>query len=177
MAEKMLITKLVKTADGRADLFAKGHRFPDLKLFDLGDLFSVGLDPTKLETGVELPCRFWALWERSEKLNKAGNPYKDVIALEPIDAPATTTSTDNSELLAEMRAIRALLQTFLESQGLNVEESEVSELDKAFPRYQDGTVVSDNPAEQQSFSDYVDTKGNVPPSIDALREWHQTRHL
>ena len=28
----------------------------------------------------------------SEKLNKAGNPYKDIVALEAIDTPATTTS-------------------------------------------------------------------------------------
>jgi hypothetical protein len=61
---------------------------------------------------------FWAIYELSDKVNKAGNPYKDVIALEAIDKPATTTSADNSALLAELRAIRALLTAIAEAQGL-----------------------------------------------------------
>ena len=96
MAERMLITKLVRTEQARADLYARGHQWPDLKLFDLSDLLEVGIDPAGLQIGQEVPCRFWAIYELSDKLNKAGNPYKDIIALERMDEPATTTSTDTS---------------------------------------------------------------------------------
>ena len=117
MTERMLITKLVRQGD-RADLYAKGHQYRDLVLFDLSDLADVGIDYANLETGAEVPCRFWATYELSDKLNKAGNPYKDVIALERIDTPATTTSTDNSALLAELRQIRKLLHTIACTMGL-----------------------------------------------------------
>jgi hypothetical protein len=61
MAERMLITKLVRTEPTRADLYAKGHQWPDLKLFELSDLLEVGIDPGGLEIGEEVPCRFWAI--------------------------------------------------------------------------------------------------------------------
>ena len=117
MSERMLITKLVRQGD-RADLYARGHRYKDLTLFDLSDLADVGIDYANLETGVEVPCRFWAYWEPSDKLNKAGNAYKDVVMLEPVDTPATTTSTDTSALLAELRSIRDLLHTIACTMGL-----------------------------------------------------------
>jgi len=110
MTERLLITKLIRTDETRADLFAKGHRYKDLTLFDLSDLALVGIDFNTLEIGQETPCRFWAHYELSDKENKAGNPYKDVVTLEPVDKPATTTSVDNSAILGELRAIKALLQ-------------------------------------------------------------------
>jgi len=109
MSERMLITKLVRQGD-RADLYAKGHKYKDLTLFALSDLTDVGIDYADLENGVETPCRFWAYYELSDKLNQSGNPYKDVVMLEPVDKPATSTSTDTSALLGELRAIRALLE-------------------------------------------------------------------
>ncbi len=118
-----------------------------------------------------------ALWQESEKLNKNNRPYKDVVALEKIDAPATTSSSDNTDVLAELRAIRALLQVLTEAQGLAVPEPDPSGMDSAFPRYGDGSMVSENPAEQQAFSDYVATRGIVPENVDALREWHKANHL
>jgi hypothetical protein len=183
MAERMLITKLVRTEQARADLYAKGHQWPDLKLFDVSDLLDVGIDPNDLQIGQEVPCRFWAIYELSEKLNKAGNPYKDVIALEPMDGPATATSTDTSALLAELRAIRQLLEAIATSQGLGVtaapapsnppEESggEPRALDEHFPRYGDGTAVSDNPHEQEAYDDYLKAKGRAPADVSALRQW------
>lgn len=117
MSERMLITKLVRDGD-KADLFGRGHQYKDLTLFDLSDLADVGVDYASLPNGEEVPCRFWAVYEMSEKLNKAGNPYKDVIALEAIDSPATATSTDTSALLSEARAIRALLQVIVEAMSL-----------------------------------------------------------
>jgi len=109
MSERMLITKLVRKGD-RAELYAKGHQYKDLTLFTLSDLVDVGIDYEGLQEGVDTPCRFWAHYELSSKLNQHNNPYKDIVMLEPVDSPATTTSTDNSAIVAELRAIRALLE-------------------------------------------------------------------
>lgn len=109
MAERLLISKLVRTENARADLYGRGHRYKDMTLFDLSDLIEMGIDPRELPIGEEIPCRFWAHYTNSEKLNSSGNPYKDVLSLERIDLPATTTSTDTSAILAELRAIKALL--------------------------------------------------------------------
>ena len=109
MAERLLITKLKKTSPTQAELFGARHRFRDLILFDLSELAAVGIDPETLPLNEERPCRFYALFEHSEKLNRAGNPYRDVLALEAIGAPATAGSMDNSALLAEVRTLRLLL--------------------------------------------------------------------
>jgi hypothetical protein len=183
MAERMLITKLVRTEQTRADLYARGHQWPDLKLFDLSDLIEVGLDPNALPIGQEVPCRFWAIYELSDKLNKAGNPYKDVIALERMDGPATTTSTDTSALLVELRAIRNLLETIAQAQGLQASLASVppdsAEEDAhgsgaqhtRLPRYGDGTTLSDNPHEQEAYDDYLQAESKVPGNVEALRQW------
>lgn len=183
MAERMLITKLVRTERTRADLYARGHQWPDLKLFDLSDLIEVGLDPNGLPIGQEVPCRFWAIYELSDKLNKAGNPYKDVIALERIDGPATTTSTDTSALLVELRAIRELLERLAQAQGLKVpaafatpdsaERSAESPgtLDGYLLRYGDGSTVGDNVNEQEAYDDYLLAEGRAPGNVEVLRQW------
>ncbi len=80
---RMLIVKLRRTGDTEADLYGKSHRYPDLKLFDLSELATVGIDFAKLEAGKEAPCRFFAVWKESAKLNSEGNPYKDICWLEP----------------------------------------------------------------------------------------------
>ena len=78
---RMLITKLKR--DGTAaDLYGRGHKYVDLKLFDLTDLGTVGVDFNALPEGQEVPCRFFAVWANSEKMNTAGNPYKDILWLE-----------------------------------------------------------------------------------------------
>ncbi|MBN1815360.1 MAG: hypothetical protein JXA14_26245 [Anaerolineae bacterium] len=79
---RILITKLKRTGETTADLFGRGHKYTDLKLFDLADLATVGIDYQKLEIGKDTACRFFAVWQESEKTNKAGNPYKDVLWLE-----------------------------------------------------------------------------------------------
>jgi hypothetical protein len=181
MAERMLITKVVRTDATRADLYGRGHKWPDLKLFDLGELAAVGLEPAELPTGQEVPCRFWAIYELSDKINKAGNPYKDIVALEPMDKPATATSVDNSAILAELRTIRALLAAIVEGQGLHVPEpapeAEVGEtnLDVAFPRYGNGVAVGDNPVELAAYQEYTAAHSEAPASIDALRAWYAGR--
>jgi len=108
--DKMLITKLVLEQGNRVALYERGHKFRDLVLFDLSDLAEVGIDYASLQVGQEVPCRFWAYYQESNKLNQAGNPYKDVKALEPFDAPTAPADLDASEILAELRAIRALLE-------------------------------------------------------------------
>lgn len=80
---RLLITKVKRTPEGRAELFGRGHKYPDLRLFELSDLDMAGIDWEKLEVGVETPCRFFAVYTLSDKLNQAGNPYKDVEWLEP----------------------------------------------------------------------------------------------
>lgn len=171
--ERILITKIIRRGD-QADLYARGHRYPDLRLFDLSDLAEVGVDYANLAEGAETPARFWAAYELSDKLNKRGNPYKDIVALEPIGAPATTTSADNSALLAELRAVRALLQALVEAQGLTVAtepdpEPAGSDLDAEFPRFGDGSPVPD--AALEYFRERVKTTGSVPANVDELRAW------
>lgn len=109
--ERLLITQIRARQDGRIELFARGHRYADTILFDASDLAEVGIDYVSLAPGVMVPCRFWAHVEESDKTKTSGNPYLDVQMLERIDTPATTTSTDTSALLDELRAIRALLES------------------------------------------------------------------
>ena len=79
---RMLITTIKRTDQTRADLYGRGHKYPDLKLFDLAELVVVGIEPEALPVGQEKPCRFFAVYTLSEKLNQAGNPYKDIQRLE-----------------------------------------------------------------------------------------------
>lgn len=178
MAERMLITKVVRTNGTRADLYARGHQYKDLTLFDLSDLIEVGIDPNTLEVGAEVPCRFWAHYTLSDKLNKAGNPYKDVVALELMDKPATSTSTDSSALLAELRAIRGLLRVLVDAQGLQAPtgDGDPSELDRAFPRYGDGSTLGDNQAEREAYDAHLEAEGQPPADVAALRAWTLARN-
>jgi hypothetical protein len=184
MAERMLITKLVRYGD-RADLYARGHQYKDLTLFALSDLADVGIDYANLPQNEPVPCRFWAYYELSDKLNKAGRPYKDVIGLEPMDQPATTLSTDNTALLAELRVIRALLTTLVEAQGLPLpvaepeagpEEEGDNPFEQTFPRYGDGSTLSENPAETAAYHEHVAVEGRPPASVEDLRAWVKARH-
>jgi hypothetical protein len=190
VAERMLITKVKRTDATQADLYAKGHRFPDLKLFDLGELGAVGIDFEALPIGQETPARFWAYYELSAKTNKAGNPYKDVLTLEPIDRPASAMSTDNTAILSELRRIAALLEALTTAQGLEIPEvatdaggdgdgegnQEPGALDAAFPRYGDGTTPdTDNVAEVGAFQEYLVEMGRAPASVDGLRTWYAAR--
>lgn len=115
MTERMLIKELcsAKTQAGKrvAHLFANGRQqFPELTLFELSDLQTVGIDPAKL-TDTREPCRFWAHYEVSDRTKSTGTPYRDVLHLEPIDAPASTTSTDTSAMLDALRDMVAQLAT------------------------------------------------------------------
>jgi hypothetical protein len=80
---RMVITRVRRTDGERAELFADGHKWPDLRLFEIGMLAAVGIDIAALPIGANMPCRFVAVWQHSEKLNSQGSPYKDVIRLEP----------------------------------------------------------------------------------------------
>jgi hypothetical protein len=79
---RMLITKLKRTDQTRAELYGRRHKYPDLHLFELGELAAVGIEPADLSIGQEVPCRFFAVYTLSERLNQAGNPYKDIERLE-----------------------------------------------------------------------------------------------
>ncbi len=172
MTERILITKLVRHGD-RADLYGRGHQWKDLTLFDLSDLSEVGIDYRSLPEGEDTPCRFWAHYSLSEKLNKAGNPYKDVVALEPTDKPATSTSTDTTALLQELRDIRHLLEGVAQVLGAKSgpPPPAASADNIATLRYADGQSVGDNEAEIEAFNAYLEAKGSVVESVDALRQW------
>lgn len=158
MPERILITRIKRTSATGADLFQSRHKYADLRLFDLGELQAIGIDAAALPLGEERPVRFYATYELSEKLNQAGHPYKDIIPpLERVDGPATVASVDNSgvigelrAIVAESRAIRAILGALAEAQGLTVAtttepagngddagDDGPGELDQAFPRYLD----------------------------------------
>ena len=116
MTERIRITRIelgeTQTGKAVAHLFTPGAQFakyPVLTLFNPGLLVGVGIDPNSLTEGKPIYCSLWAHYEISEKMNGRGNPYKNIVSLERIDAPATTTSTDNTAVLAELRAIKALL--------------------------------------------------------------------
>jgi hypothetical protein len=106
-----------------------------------------------------------------------------VIALERMDGPATTTSTDTSALLVELRAIRELLKTIAQAQGLqapaafappsSAEERGQSSgtLDAHLIRYGDGSSLGDNPHEQEAYDDYLQAEGRAPGNVEDLRQW------
>ena len=110
------------TTTGRdvVDLFDVDTRleYPVLRLFDLSALAAIGIDPNAIPEGRQFR-RFYAYYRESDKRNRAGNPYRDVVHLEPIDTPATaadpsrvpSAAVDPAALLAELRAIKGLLVT------------------------------------------------------------------
>ncbi|MBN1936762.1 MAG: hypothetical protein JW934_19025 [Anaerolineae bacterium] len=105
---RYLITRIKKrnTLSGKpvVDLYAGGKdsklRFPVLTLFDLSELAVVEIDPNDLN-GQEVNCRFWAYYTESGKLNKDGNPYRDIDHLEVIAAPVTPAESANVEAVME----------------------------------------------------------------------------
>ena len=167
MPQKMLITKVVRTTECRAELYGKGHRFRDLMLFDLSYLLDVGIDPAGLQVGAESPCRFWAIYELSEKLKQAGNPYKDIVAVEPTDRPASSTSTDTTALQQELRAIRALL-TMMTGKPAPVNEPETEPPTRTDDN---GQLVSENVAEIEACTAYLTANSAAPGSVESLRQW------
>lgn len=112
--QRMLITQIERTTETRADLIGKGHRFPDIYLFDISELTTVGItDYAEMPIGQRVPCRFWAHYTLSEKRNKSDNPYKDLAYLEPLESqaqPPAPVAVDLAPLLVELRAIRVLLE-------------------------------------------------------------------
>jgi len=115
---RMLITRIKRTQDGRAELFGKRHKFRDLLLFELADLADVGIDYESLPIGQEAPCRFYAYYTESGKTKKSGNPYLDVERLEPIptnghhngNGHAPQEPALNGAILDELRAIHRELE-------------------------------------------------------------------
>lgn len=84
----------------------------------------------------------------------------------------------NSAILAELRAMRALLAALVEAQGVTVptpqepaEGNGAGDLDAAFPRYLDGAALGDNAAEVAAYQEHVKATGQAPANLDALRAW------
>ena len=232
MSERILITQVQRdTEKNHAHLYGRGHQWPDLRLFDLTDLLAVDIDAANLEPGKLTPCRFWAHYTLSEKLNSAGNPYRDVITLEPVTAPASSTSTDTSAIVTELRQIRAMLSSALGAEGFTFEthskldpnHAEEPQPDPPQPDpptdaeadhivnacttdaeadhivnacttdpdtdpetgevpgpvvllYGDGSLVSDNPHENDAYREFVAAQNEIPANLDALRNWSRIAH-
>jgi hypothetical protein len=112
----MLITKveLGETETGKPVVEMYGNngrlKYPELRLFELSELSVVGVDPNSLDDGEVRYARFWAYYTESDKLNQHGNPYRDVVRLEPLESvPIGPTAFDgemNSAILAEVQAIK-----------------------------------------------------------------------
>jgi len=168
--ERLLITKVKRLDATTADLFGRRHRYPDLRLFDLADLAEAGIPFEELPIGEEVPCRFWAVWEASEKLNKAGNPYKDIIALEGINKPATATSVDNSAIVGELRAIKALLGALVEAQGLQVPQGDPG-------GDGDGADVGEEHAQEQAASGELEESSELEEWFPRGREESQAHQV
>ena len=146
VTERLLIKEISagKTQAGKdvAHLYANGRqRYPELTLFELSDLATVGIDPTNIPA-TRTPCRFWAHYSISDKTTSEGNPYRDVLHLEPIDAPASTTSTDTSAMLDTLRAIVDQLTVIT---GLLMPVAEAIIAPRTLPQ-PDPNPVSDDPA-------------------------------
>lgn len=164
---KMLITKIVRKGS-TVELYAKGHRYRDTILFDASELSTVGIDYQNLADGTEVPTRFWCTYELSSKLNADGNPYKDVVALEP-DNPTKNNHANGQELAA----IKALLLT-LTDQIAEIHRYTVPPRTSqpAAPTYNDGTPVDTScQPETTAYNHYTNEHGQPPDSRDALRQW------
>jgi len=115
--ERLLIgsLELTTTTTGLnvAALYSSDTRlkYPVATLFDLSALTDVNIDPNTLTPDQRHHARFYAYYEYSERTNSAGNRYRDITHLEPIAAPATAASTDTTAILAELRAMRAAIDT------------------------------------------------------------------
>ena len=99
-----------------------------------------------------------------------GNPYKDVIALEPAQLNGGNCG-DLGAVLAELATVKAMLAVLLEAQGLQVVTEGPGEIDQAFPRYGDGSTLSDNPAEREAYQAHFQAEGQPPASVMALWAW------
>jgi hypothetical protein len=128
MTERYLITRIKKgqTTTGKTviELYSKKLQHPVLRLFELDDLNAVGLDHNELD-GKEQHVKFWAYYETSDKANGEGNPYLDVLYLEPLtpvvpapgDAPPSAILEALEALTGEVRALKALLLRFTGEQA------------------------------------------------------------
>jgi len=105
--KKLLITKIKRADASRADLFAKGHKFRDIICFDISELVDAGVDYQNLPVGQEVPCRFWAYYQESENKTANGNPYLDLVAVEPFgEQPAKGgVDLDQERLFTALRVI------------------------------------------------------------------------
>jgi hypothetical protein len=89
---RALVTKMQVTPEGWVRLFFRGCQYESTKLFDVADLAEAGIaDFDQLPVGEMLPTRFFCVYGFSEKKNKEGNPYRDVLWVEPAEGYHVTT--------------------------------------------------------------------------------------
>jgi len=110
--EQGLIIARIKggqTEEGKpvVELFEDNPKFkyPTLRLFDPSQLFTVGVDPNGLKLGDELYVRFRAWFVESDRLNKEGNAYKDVVRLEKLEDKQDGSRDDLASVIALLQSI------------------------------------------------------------------------
>ncbi|HUW09506.1 MAG TPA: hypothetical protein VM537_07225 [Anaerolineae bacterium] len=184
--ERMLIgsVQLGKTKGGKpvANLYSTDRRleFPVLVLFDLSMLEMIGIDPNELGTE-PVYKRFWGYYTESDKTTSNGRAYRDCQYLELVDSPATTTSTDTTALLAELRHQTLLLEIIATRLGSDLSNLRLGDTDE------NADWISDpeTRAEEQAIHDELaamnearqngKTDDGVPMDSEKLVDWLNAR--
>jgi hypothetical protein len=164
MAEEELKKLIVRielghTEDGKAvvEMYEENPRlkYPSLRLFELSQLFSVGIDPNELEQGEERYTRFFAYYTESERLNGQGNPYLDIVRLEAIPGPQSRAQQTLDAMLAALRQIDqrlavacGLLEVLAEGEDLEPEPKSPAQQETHSPAQQE----THSPAQQETHS-------------------------
>jgi len=121
MAEekRMLIVKIQRShteTGGKpvCELWSDNPRlkFPELRLFDLSKLLTIGVDPNALDEGKSHFCRFWVIYVESDRQTQHGTAYRDVVRLEPA---LPEEGDEVTELLREQVAILARIEELLQA--------------------------------------------------------------
>ena len=182
--DRMLIARveLSATQNGHpsAELYSADSRlkFPSLVLFNPALLEDVGIDPAALAAG-PVHKRFWAHYELSDKLNQAGNPYKDVLELTPYGSPVPQPVPEFADLLQAVRDLRPLLVALVRALAPDAVVCDPASgeiltcpADPEPLAYADGSPVSNNSAELHAYQAYLAGHDAQPPeSVDDLRTW------
>jgi len=176
--------ELGKTKSGKvvANLYSTDTRleFPAMQLFDLSMLETVGIDPNTLDQD-PIHRRFWAYYTESEKTTSKGNPYRDCQYLELVKNGNSEPKTNSGTILAEVRAIRALLEILVSQRGSEVPRVVLGADDENAEWIAD----AETRAEEQAIHDELEamhaaaqngkTEAGVPMGSQALVEWLNAR--
>lgn len=166
------IDRLILRPDGKTvELYSGPLRGHVLKLFNVAELVTVGINPADLTPGQVTPCLFLAHWQPSQtgKLNKRGNVHKDTIRLESLTPPATSDSE-------AIELIKLIFVGLVELRQMMIQAGQTPPTESVFDYFYESGDVATIPEEKTAFNDYRRANAEkVPASRDALREWVKAR--